>query len=68
MLWKSDDTVKCIYLNGVHCKVWDVKCVNKNVMESGNTVKYDDIYAGYTLKCEATYVGKSGYTLNVKLH
>ena len=60
VLWKSDDTVKCIHLNGVHCKVLDVKYVNKNVMESGNTVKYDDIYAGYTLKCEATYVENQG--------
>ena len=40
VLWKSDDTV-----NWVHCKVWDVKYVNKSDMESGYTVKYDKIYA-----------------------
>ena len=58
VIWKSDDTVKCIHLNGVHCKVWDVKCVNKNVMESGYTVKYDDIYAEKN----------QGTLWNVKLH
>ena len=38
--------------------MWDVKYVNKNDMESGYTVKYDDIY---TEKNQGTL-------WNVKLH
>ena len=72
MLWKSDDTVKCIYLNGVHCKVWDIKYVNKIDMESGYTVKYDDIYAEkirvhFEMWCYICWKNQ-GTLWNVKLH